>query len=130
MTVDKLIEIIGGEVVSDQGVSGVIEHNKEIYSTYYLDSEYKIKSFQIFASAMKSKNLGIQIGHTTTLLNLYLSTIHNLCEIEMDEVKSILKLLGLYNKTFAQGKQVFMYDYMFKVETANGLVLLTISEIE
>lgn len=124
MGIEELLSKIDGELTDeDIGVAGVIKHTKDILSTYFM-VDGNIKTIQTFTTAKVDK----QILHTTKLIKVLQEIGMNLCELTQEEMNKVLRSLGLFNGIF-KPKQTFLYDYVFKVEAANGLILFTIAEV-
>lgn len=134
MKLEHLIEAykykeIKAEITSQEGKAGVIKFNEYIYATYYEDDEI-VKSIQVFANTITSKEISNQVEHTINLLKVLSNTIELLTNVSEEVRNMILDTLGLFNNTFKEGKQVKYNGYGYKIEIADGLILFTIGEID
>lgn len=134
MKLEHLIEAykykeIKAEITKQEGKAGVIKFNEYIYATYYEDDEI-VKSIQVFANTITSKEISNQLDHTINLLKVLSNTIELLTTATPEESNTILETLGLFNNTFKEGKQVKHNGYGYRVEIADGLILFTVGEID
>lgn len=122
---------INVEVIIDneKEKAGIIKFTDYIYATYYEDDEI-VKSIQVFANTLTSKEINNQLDHTINLLKVLSSTIELLTNVSEEVRNMILDTLGLFNNTFREGKQVKYNGYGYKAEIADGLILFTIGEID
>ena len=122
---------INVEVIIDneKEKAGIIKFNEYIYATYYEDDEI-VKSIQVFANTLTSKEINKQLEHTINLLKVLSNTIELLTNVNEEVRNMILDTLGLFNNTFKDGKQLQHNNYGYKIEIAEGLILFTIGEID
>ena len=122
---------INVEVIIDneKEKAGIIKFTDYIYATYYEDDEI-VKSIQVFANTITSKEISNQLDHTINLLKVLSNTIELLTNVSEEVRNMILDTLGLFNNTFKEGKQLQHNNYRYKIEIADGLILFTIGEIE
>ena len=134
MKLEHLIEAykykeMKAEITKQEDKAGVIKFTDYIYATYYEDDEI-VKSIQVFANTILSKEVNKQLEHTINLLKVLSNTIELLTNVSEDIRNTILDTLGLFNNTFKDGKQVKYNGYGYKIEIADGLILFTIGEID
>ena len=122
---------INVEVIIDneKEKAGIIKFTDYISATYYEDDEI-VKSIQVFANTITSKEISNQLDHTINLLKVLSNTIELLTNVSGEVRNMILDTLGLFNNTFKEGKQLQHNNYRYKIEIADGLILFTIGEIE
>lgn len=122
---------INVEVIIDneKEKAGIIKFTDYIHATYYEDDEI-VKSIQVFANTLTSKEINKQLEHTINLLKVLSNTIELLTNVSEEVRNMILDTLGLFNNTFREGKQVKYNGYGYKIEIAVGLILFTIGEID
>lgn len=128
MKVKDFIEATNALQKESYESTGVLEHTEHIFATYFLEDD-SIKSVQIFATAFVSAELDVQLAHTTDLLKFLTDTMKGLCDLTEDEANQTIKRLGLFDGTFVSGKESTAYDYLFKVKTQDGLILIAIAEM-
>lgn len=119
---------IKAEITKQEDKAGIIKFNEYIYATYYEDDEI-VKSIQVFANTLTSKEINKQLEHTINLLKVLSNTIELLTNVNEEVRNMILDTLGLFNNTFKDGKQLQHNNYGYKIEIADGLILFTIGEI-
>lgn len=122
---------INVEVIIDneKEKAGIIKFTDYISATYYEDDEI-VKSIQVFANTITSKEITNQLEHTINLLKVLSNTIELLTNVSEEERNMILETLGLFNNTFKDGKQLQHNNYGYKIEIVDGLILFTIGEID
>jgi len=112
--------------------AGTINFAKGIVASYLLDDEEIIVAMKIFFNCLTTKELNIlsQLSHTIKALNIIQNTIMLLSNIPQKECNMILEKLGLFDNTFKEGKQIKHLDHTYKIEVVDGLLCLSINEIE
>ncbi|WZU02675.1 hypothetical protein MGH68_07210 [Erysipelothrix sp. D19-032] len=50
-------------------------------------------------------------------------------DVDQAQANEIMKLIGMFDGSFVEGKQAAVYDYLVKVEVANGLILVAVTEV-
>ena len=87
---------------------------------------------KIFFNCLTNDELKIQnqLSHTIKVLTIMQNTIMLLSNIPQNECNMILEKLGLLDNTFKKGKQIKHLEHEYKIEIVNGLLCLSINEIE
>lgn len=128
MTPDNIAQSTEGTIVDRFDNSGVIKYSDDMFATYFMEDS-TVKAIQITAATKVKGSFNNQINHTTNLIKTFKNIAVSLCEVTEDEAKSVMELLGLFDQSFTKGKQVFLFDYLFKVEVVEGLILISIAEL-
>ncbi|WP_159641815.1 hypothetical protein [Erysipelothrix anatis] len=128
MELSKYILQTNGLLQSEQNGSGVIKYTEDIMTTYFL-AELDVKAVQVFASAKVSNDAALQLSHTTKLIEVIQNTFMVLIDVDQAQANEIMKLIGMFDGSFVDGKQAAVYDYLIKVEVANGLILVAVTEV-
>lgn len=128
MNIEELLRATDGVLKKEESISGVIKYTEDIYASYFLE-ENEVKSIQIFATSKVGNSIQSQISHATKLIETFQNIAISVCDIEKEVVNQLIKDLGLFDKSFIRGRQQFLFDYLFKAEATDGLILLTIAEL-
>lgn len=120
------------DMSDDNERAGVITFANGISASYLLDDEDIIISLKLFCNCLTTDTLNIQnqLSHTIKILNIIQNTIMLLTNISHKECNMILDKLGLFDNTFKEGKQIQHLDHTYKIEMLDGLLCLSINEIE
>jgi hypothetical protein len=120
------------EMNSNNERTGVITFANGISASYLLDDEYIVIAMKIFFNclARKSMKLDSQLSHVIKVLTVMQNTIMLLSNIPQKECNMILDKLGLFDNTFMQGKQIKHLEHTYKIEVIEGLLCLSINEVE
>lgn len=112
--------------------AGTITFANGISAAYLLDDEDIIISMKIFFNCLTRESMKVdtQLSHTIKVLNIMQNTIMLLSNITQKECNMILDKLGLFDNTFMKGKQIKHLEHTYKVEVIDGLLSLSINEIE
>lgn len=112
--------------------AGVITFANGISASYLLDDEDIIIAMKIFFNCLARGNMKLnsQLSHVIKVLTIMQNTIMLLSNIPQKECNMILDKLGLFDNTFIQGKQIQHLDHTYKIEIIDGLLCLSINEIE
>lgn len=106
--------------------AGVLKHSEFISTTYYENDEV-IQSFQIFWAGLASKDPTVQLKHSTDILKVIDKTVELITGTRGTEV---LALLGVFNQPLDLPKLRNDTNYVYKVEAVQGLMALTVSELD
>ena len=120
------------EMNTDKERAGVITYANGIAASYLLDDEEIIVAMKMFFNCLTTDELKIQnqLSHTIKILTIMQNTIMLLSNIPQNECNMILEKLGLLDNTFKKGKQIKHLEHEYKIEIVNGLLCLSINEIE
>ena len=110
--------------------AGTINFDKGITAAYLLDDEDIVISLKMFFNCLGGKTLSEQLSHAIKVLNIMQNTIMLLGNIPQNECSMILEKLGLFDNTFREGKQIRHIDHTYQIEVIEGLLCLSINEIE
>lgn len=112
--------------------AGVITFANGISASYLLDDEDIIIAMKIFFNCLVRGNMKLnsQLSHVIKVLTIMQNTIMLLSNIPQKECNMILDKLGLFDNTFIQGKQIKHLEHTYKIEVIDGLLYLSINEIE
>lgn len=112
--------------------AGVIKFADGISASYLLDDEDIVVAMKIFFNglARDSSKPQAQINHVIKVLNVMQQTIMLIGNITQKETNMILEKLGLFDNTFRNGKQIKHLEHAYKIEVIDGLLCLSINEIE
>lgn len=112
--------------------AGTITFANGISAAYLLDDEDIVISMKMFFNCLTRESMKVdaQLSHTIKVLNIMQNTIMLLSNITQKECNMILDKLGLFDNTFMQGKQIKHLEHTYKVEVIDGLLCLSINEIE
>lgn len=120
------------EMNNNNEKAGVITFANGISASYLLDDEDIVIAMKIFFNCLTTDSLKIQnqLSHTIKILSVMQNTIMLLCNVPQKEFNMILNKLGLFDNTFKEGKQIKHLEHTYKIEVINGLLCLSINEIE
>ncbi len=120
------------EMNSKNERAGVINFANGISASYLLDDEDIVIAMKIFFNclARESMKLDAQLSHVIKVIQVMQNTIMLLSNIPQNECNMILDKLGLFDNTFKEGKQIKHLDHTYKIEVVEGLLCLSINEIE
>ena len=112
--------------------AGVINFANGISASYLLDDEDIVIAMKIFFNCLArgSMKLDAQLSHVIKVIQVMQNTIMLLSNIPQNECNMILDKLGLFDNTFKEGKQIKHLDHAYKIEVVEGLLCLSINEIE
>ena len=112
--------------------AGTITFSNGISASYLLDDEDIVVRMKIFFNCLtrESMQLEKQLSHIIKVLNIMQNTIMLLENITQRECNMILDKLGLFDNTFTEGKQIRHLDHTYQIEVIEGLLCLSINEIE
>ena len=112
--------------------AGVITFANGISASYLLDNEEIVIVMKIFFNCLTTDLLKIQnqLSYVIKVINIMQKTIMLLSNITQKETNIILESLGLFDNTFTEGKQIKHIDHTYKIEVIDGLLCLSINEIE
>lgn len=112
--------------------AGVITFANGISASYLLDNEDIVIAMKIFFNclARESKKLNAQLSYTIKILNVMQNTIMLLSNITQKECNMILEKLGLFDNTFIEGKRIKHLEHSYQIEVIDGLLCLSINELE
>ena len=112
--------------------AGAITFAKGISAAYLLDDEEIVISMKMFFNCLNRDSLKLdkQLGHVIRILNVMHNTIMLLCNVPQKECNMILDSLGLFEDTFKEGKQIKHLEHTYKIEVVEGLLCLSINEVE
>lgn len=114
-------------IIQDDEVCGAIKISDYISLTYF-QNDGVIQSAQFIYAAIKSYDPNEQLEHVTRVLNLCKLIVNLLCNVDGIEV---MRFLGLFDGTTFESKEIIYQGNMFKIDSANGLMLLTMrNEVE
>ena len=140
MRIDHLIQAynfnripakIKEEVKKENEHAGVINFYNGITGSYLIDDEEVVIAIKIFFNCLTTdeKNMSNQLNHTIKVLNVMQKTIMSLDNVSQEECNMILEKLGLFDDTFKDGKQIKHLDYSYRIEVVDGLLCMTVDEI-
>ena len=120
------------EMNSNNEKAGVITFTNGISGSYLLDDEDIVIAMKVFFNCLTRDSLSMsnQLSHVIKVLTIMQNTIMLLSNIPQKECNMILDKLGLFDNTFKEGKQIKHLEHTYKVEVINGLLCLSINEIE
>lgn len=112
--------------------AGTITFANGISAAYLLDDEEIVISMKMFFNCLNRDNLKLdnQLSHTIRVLNVMQNTIMLLSNIPQKECNMILDRLGLFDDTFKEGKQIKHLEHTYKIEVVQGLLCLSINEVQ
>ncbi len=120
------------EMNNNNEKAGVITFENGISASYLLDDEDIVVAMKIFFNCLTTDKLTIQnqLSHTIKVLTIMQNTIMLLSNIPQKECNMILEKLRLFDNTFVHGKQMKHLEHIYKIEIIEGLLCLSINEIE
>ena len=112
--------------------AGVMTFEKGITASYLLDNEDIVIAMKMFFNCLSPDNLKLQnqMEYVLRVLNIMNNTIMLLGNIPQKECNMILEKLGLFDGTFRSGKKIKHLEHSYKIEVIDGLLCLSINEIE
>lgn len=112
--------------------AGIITFANGISASYLLDNEEIVIAMKIFFNCLTRDSLTItnQISHVIKIIQIMQNTIMLLANVTQKESNMILESLGLFDNTFVEGKQIKHLEHTYKIEVIDGLLCLSINEIE
>lgn len=112
--------------------AGVITFANGISAAYLLDKEDIVVSIKLFCNCLTRNGLTMsnQLSHTIKVLNVIQHTIMLIGNITQKETNMMLEKLGLFDNTFRSGKQIKHLEHAYKIEVIDGLLCLSINEVE
>ena len=110
--------------------AGEIDFKDGISAAYLLDDEEIVVSMKLFCNCLGGTELGTQLNHVIDVIKVMQNTIMLLGNIPQEECNMILEKLGLFDKTFLLGKQIKHLDHTYRLEIIEGLLCLSINEID
>lgn len=116
----------------DNEKAGVITFANGISASYLLDDEEIVVAMKIFFNCLTRETLTMtnQISHAIKIITIMQNSIMLLGNITQKEANMILESLGLFDNTFTEGKQIKHLEHTYKIEAIDGLLCLSINEIE
>lgn len=119
------------EIEQDNERAGTIEFYNGIVASYLLDNEDIVVAMKLFMNCLTRDTLTLtgQLSHTIKVLQVMQQTIMLLGNVPQKECNIILEKLGLFDNTFSKGKQIKHLDNTYKIEVIDGLLCLSIEEI-
>lgn len=126
------IEAEPKDMSNENEKAGVINFANGISASYLLDDEDIVIAIKIFFNCLTRDTLNMtnQISHIVKILNIMQNTIMLLSNITQKECNMILDKLGLFNNTFKEGKRIKHLEHSYHIEVIDGLLCLSINEIE
>jgi len=120
------------EMNNENEKAGVITFANGISASYLLDDEDIVIAMKIFFNCLTTDELKIQnqISHIIKILNIMQNTIMLLSNIPQKECNMILEKLGLFDNTFIEEKKIKHLEHSYQIEVIDGLVCLSINEME
>lgn len=124
------IEVKLKEMNNDNERAGMIDFGYGISASYLLDNEEIVIAMKIFFNCLARGSIKVeaQLSHTIKVLTIMQNTIMLLTNMSQNECKMILNKLGLFNNTFAGGKEIEHLEHIYKIETIAGMLCLSIYE--
>lgn len=128
---NKIPAKIKEEVEKDNERAGTIEFYNGIAASYLLDNEDIIVAMKLFMNCLTRNTLTLtgQLSHTIKVLQVMQQTIMLLGNIPQKECNMILDRLGLFDNTFQNGKQIKHLEHTYRIEVIDGLLCLSIEEV-
>lgn len=126
------IEAEAKDMSDEKEKAGTIIFANGISAAYLLDDEEIIVSMKMFFNCLTKDSIKLdnQLSHIIKVLNIMQNTIMLLCNVPQKECNMILDSLGLFDDTFKEGKQIKHLEHTYKIEVVQGLLCLSINEIE
>lgn len=119
------------EIEQDNERAGTIEFYNGIVASYLLDNENIVIAMKLFMNCLTRDTLTLtgQLSYTIKVLKVMQYTIMLLGDVPQKECNMILEKLGLFDNTFSKGKQIKHLDHIYKIEVIDGLLCLSIEEV-
>ena len=129
---NKIPAKIKEQIEQDNERAGTIEFYNGIVASYLLDDEDIVVAMKLFMNCLTRDTLTLigQLSHTIKVLQVMQQTIMLLGNIPQKECNIILEKLGLFDNTFSKGKQIKHLDHTYEIEVIDGLLCLSIEEVE
>ena len=124
------IEAVVEDMSDNEEKAGTIYFDKGIAAAYLLDDEDIVISLKMFFNCLGGNTISEQLSHIIKILNVMQQTIILLPNLPQKECNMILEKLGLFDTTFKDGKQIRHLNHLYKLEIIDGLLCLSIDEIE
>ena len=120
------------EMNKDNERAGVITFANGISASYLLDNEDIVIAMKIFFNCLARNDFKLtsQINHVIKIITIMQNTIMLLGNVSQKEANMILEGLGLFDNTFKDVKQIKHLEHTYKIEVIDGLLCLSINEIE
>lgn len=128
---NKIPAKIKEEIEQDNERAGTIEFYNGIVASYLLDNENIVIAMKLFMNCLTRDTLTLtgQLNHTIKVLQVMQQTIMLLGNVPQIECNIILEKLGLFDNTFNKGKQIKHLEHTYKIEVIDGLLCLSIEEV-
>ena len=112
--------------------AGVINFTKGISASYLLDDEEIVIAMKIFFNCLNREGMTVtnQVNHVINIIKIAQQTIMLLGNVTQHEANTILEKLGTFDNTFKEGKKIKHLSHMYNLEVIDGLLCLSIEEIE
>lgn len=112
--------------------SGVIEFNENIYASYLLDEEGFVIALNLFINGVveRNKTIANQMKHVTEALIIIQKSMELFGNINKEEANKILEKLGLFSNKIPKEKAIDFLDYIYKINSVDGLLNFTILKKE
>lgn len=129
---NKIPAKIKEQIEQDNERAGTIEFYNGIVASYLLDDEDIVVAMKLFMNCLTrdTQTLIGQLSHTIKVLQVMQQTIMLLGNIPQKECNIILEKLGIFDNTFSKGKQIKHLDHTYEIEVIDGLLCLSIEEVE
>lgn len=129
---NKIPAKIKEQIEQDNERAGTIEFYNGIVASYLLDDEDIVVAMKLFMNCLTRDTLTLigQLSHTIKVLQVMQQTIMLLGNIPQKECNIILEKLGIFDNTFSKGKQIKHLDHTYEIEVIDGLLCLSIEEVE
>lgn len=126
------IEAEQKEMNNKQEKAGVITFANGISASYLLDNEDIVVAMKIFFNCLTRDSLTVtnQISHVIKIIQIIQNTVMLLGNVTQKESNMILESLGLFDNTFAEGKQIKHLEHTYRIEIIGGLLCISINEID
>lgn len=128
MELYEFVDLTGGIIESQEGISGVIKYSDDIFLTYFLEDNI-ITAFQMFAACIPTNKLVNPVEHSITIITKVQQALINVCSVDQQEANAAMHILGLFDSSFKIGKQSALFDYLLKSEVVEGLLLISATEL-
>lgn len=129
---NKIPAKIKEQIEQNNERAGTIEFYNGIVASYLLDNEDIVVAMKLFMNCLTRDTLTLtgQLSHTIKVLQVMQQTIMLLGNIPQKECNIILEKLGLFDNTFSKGKQIKHLEHTYRIEVIDGLLCLSIEEVE
>ena len=128
---NKIPAKIKEQIEQDNEIAGTIEFYNGIVASYLLDDEDIVVAMKLFMNCLTRDTLTLpnQISHISKVLFVMQQTIMLLSNVSQKECNMILEKLGLFDNTFSKSKQIKHLEHTYKIEVIEGLLCLSIEEV-